>query len=70
MLVACLGKPRFIQDPEVPDDPDEKLFFVIINLDVSSITELRRITQLEIEGNIDAAGLKEFVKAHHVIPFN
>ena len=34
------------------------------------LTELRRIMQLEIKGSIDAAGLKEFVKAHHVIPFN
>lgn len=56
---------RFIQDPEVPDDPEEKLYFVIINLDVSNMTELRKITQLEIEGAIDKDGLKEFVKACH-----
>lgn len=48
----------------MPDDPEEKLYFVIISLDVSNISELRKITQLEIEGKIDKDGLKEFVKAH------
>ena len=61
---------RFIQDPEFPDDREEKLYFVIINLDVSNMTELRRITQLEIEGQIDKEGLKEFVKATRSISYS
>lgn len=37
---------------------------MIINLDVSSLTEIKRITKMEIAGTIDQEGLKEFVKAH------
>lgn len=53
---------RFITDPELPDD-DEKLFFTIINLDMASLSEVRRLTSLELEGRIDQAGLDAFVKA-------
>ena len=56
-------QPRWIQDPELPDDEEEKLFFTMINLDMSNITEVRRLTKLEMEGCIDQAGLDEFVKA-------
>lgn len=49
--------PRLIQDPELPDDPDERLFFTMINLDMSNVSELKRITRLEMEG------LKAFTKA-------
>ena len=54
---------RHIPDPELPDDPDEKLFYTIINLDMSNFTEVKRVTKLEMEGKIDQDGLKEFVKA-------
>lgn len=56
-------RPRTVADPELPDDKEERLFFTMINCDVSSITELKRITQLEMEGCIDKEGLKEFTKA-------
>ena len=56
-------QPRWIQDPELPDDEEEKLFFTMINLDMSNITEVRRLTKLEMEGCINQAGLDEFVKA-------
>lgn len=55
-------EPRYIADPELPDDSDEKLFFTIINMDFSNISELRRLTCLEMKGQIDEAGLKEFTK--------
>ena len=61
--VVGLSKPRWIQDPELPDDEEEKLFFTMINLDMSNVTEVRRLTKLEMEGCIDQAGLDEFVKA-------
>ena len=54
---------RLIQDPELPDDPDEKLYFTMINLDMANITEVKRMTKLEMEGCIDQAGLDVFVKA-------
>ena len=60
---ACLGKPRWIQDPELPDDEEERLYFTMINMDMSNLTEVRRLTKLEMEGCIDQAGLDEFVKA-------
>ena len=34
----------------------------MINLDISNISELRRLTQLEMEGCIDKDGLAEFTK--------
>ena len=52
---------------KLPDDPDEKLFYTIINLDMSNITEVKRVTTLEMEGRIDADGLREFVKAGYFI---
>lgn len=60
-------QPRFIQDPELPDDSDERLWFTIVNLDLSNISELRRITKLEMEGTIDKAGLEEFTKVPRLI---
>lgn len=47
------------------DDADEKLYYTIINLDMSNFTEMKRMTGLEMEGKIDQEGLSEFVKAHH-----
>ena len=35
----------------------------MINLDMSNVSELKRITKLEMEGCIDEEGLKEFTKA-------
>ena len=58
--VSCW--PRTITDPELPDD-DEKLYFTIINLDMASLSEVRRLTSLEMEGRIDQAGIDAFVKA-------
>ncbi|CAJ1405006.1 unnamed protein product [Effrenium voratum] len=58
---------RTVADPELPDDKEERLFFTMINCDVSSITELKRITQLEMEGCIDKEGLKEFTKGGGVL---
>lgn len=52
-----------MQDPEVPDDPEEKLFWTMINLDMSNISEVQRVTKLEMQGCIDQAGLDEFAKA-------
>jgi len=54
---------RLIQDPELPDDEEEKLYFTMINLDLSNVSELKRLTKLEMEGCIDEEGLKEFTKA-------
>ena len=34
----------------------------MINLDMANITEMKRITKLEMEGCIDQAGLDEFTK--------
>ncbi|CAJ1441781.1 unnamed protein product [Effrenium voratum] len=61
------GEKWTIQDPELPDDKDERLFFTMINLDISNISELRRLTQLEMEGCIDKDGLAEFTKGGGVL---
>lgn len=58
-----LSNLRWINDPELPEDDDEKLYFTMINLDMSNITEVQRLTKLEMQGCIDQAGLDEFVKA-------
>lgn len=61
-------QPRWIRDPELPDDDDEKLFFAMINLDMSNVTEFQRLTKMEMEGCIDEAGLQEFQKAPQYKP--
>lgn len=53
---------RTIPDPELPDDPDEKLYFTLIDLDISNTSEYARLTKMECEGCIDEQGLQEFVK--------
>ncbi|CAK9079159.1 unnamed protein product, partial [Durusdinium trenchii] len=59
-----------IQDPELPDDKDERLFFTLISLDVANISEFSRLTRLEMEGQIDEEGLREFVKGGGVLDPN
>ena len=54
--------PRTIPDPEFPDDKDEVLFFVLVEFNVEDIRELRRITALELKGELDADGVKAFVE--------
>ncbi|CAK9052372.1 Uncharacterized protein SCF082_LOCUS28656 [Durusdinium trenchii] len=56
-----------IQDPELPDDKDERLYFTLINLDMANISEMQKLTRMEIEGCIDQAGLDEFVKGGGVL---
>ena len=58
----CIVLPRTIADPELPDDPDERLYFVLLDLDVSNSSEYQRLTKMECEGCIDESGLQEFVK--------
>ena len=55
--------PRTMQDPEFPDDPKEKLYFVLVEFNVEDIRELKRITQLEMAGTLDQDGVKAFVEA-------
>ena len=47
----------FISDPECED---EQLFFVLVNIDISNINELRRITQMEVKGGVSSEMLKAF----------
>lgn len=54
---------RTVQNPELPDDPTELLFFVLVELNVENIAELKRITSLEMEGTPDSDQLKQFVEA-------
>lgn len=54
---------RTIQDPEFPDDPEEKLFFVMVELNIEDIRELKRVTQIELQGALDPEGVKAFVEA-------
>ncbi|CAK9117887.1 unnamed protein product [Durusdinium trenchii] len=51
-----------VPDPELPGE-GELLYFVMVEMNIEDIKELRRITQLEMEGTLDADGLKAFVEA-------
>lgn len=54
---------RTVSDPEFPNDPEELLYFVLVELDIENIAELKRVTKLEMEGGLDADCLKAFVEA-------
>ena len=62
-LVDHVALPRTIQDPEFPDDPAEQLFFVLVELNLENVSELKRVTQMELHGSLDNEGLKQFVEA-------
>lgn len=51
-----------MDDPELPGE-NEKLYFVLIDLDITDTKELRRVVQLEMSGSLDQDGLKAFVEA-------
>ena len=59
LLLSCV--PRTIDDPEFPGE-DEFLFFVMVEFNVEDIKELKRITTLELQGTLDADGVKQFVE--------
>ena len=50
---------RTIPDPESPED---KLFFVFVEINIDDIRELKRITKLELSGGVDAETLSAFTK--------
>ncbi|CAL1164245.1 unnamed protein product [Cladocopium goreaui] len=60
--VEALFQTRTMEDPEFPGE-DEYLFFVMVEFNIEDIRELRRITQLELTGTLDADGVKAFVEA-------
>ena len=60
---SFLSHVRVVQDPELPEDPNAVLYFVMVELNVENIAELKRITQLEINGTLDSDGLAQFVEA-------
>ena len=49
-----------MNDPEFPGE-DEHLFFVLVEFNIEDVKELKRITQLELTGTLDADGIKAFV---------
>ena len=59
--------PRTCQDPELPDDPEEKLYFVLVDLDYINSSEFRRATQLELKGKISEDQLAAFKEAGGVL---
>ena len=48
---------------EDPEDSDDLLYFVLINIDINNINELKRTTSLEIAGQVDQEILKAFTEA-------
>ena len=52
---------RTIPDPEFPGE-DEHLYFVMVELNMDDIKELKRVTQLEMQGTLDSEGLQAFVE--------
>ena len=59
---------RTIPDPEFPGE-DEVLFFVMVKFNMDDIKELKRVTQIELSGQLDQDGLKAFVEASWYIWF-
>ncbi|CAK9104388.1 unnamed protein product [Durusdinium trenchii] len=55
-----------IPDPEFPGE-DEHLYFVMVELNLDDIRELKRVTSLELQGTLDPAGLKAFVEEGEVV---
>ena len=39
------------------------MFFVLVEFNIEDIRELKRITQMELTGTLDADGVKAFVEA-------
>ena len=54
--------PRTVQNPELPDEND-LLYFVLVELNIENIAELKRVTKLELEGQLVPDQLKQFVEA-------
>ena len=61
-----LGHLRTIPDPEFPGE-DEHLFFVMVELNLDDVKELKRVKALEMQGTLDAEGVKAFVEALQLI---
>ncbi|CAE7228611.1 ttn-1 [Symbiodinium necroappetens] len=55
---------RTIIDPESPED---KLYFVFVEINIDDIRELKRITKLELSGGVDSETLAAFTKAGGVL---
>ncbi|CAE7033504.1 unnamed protein product, partial [Symbiodinium sp. CCMP2456] len=55
---------RTITDPESPED---KLYFVFVEINIDDIRELKRITKLELSGGVDSETLAAFTKAGGVL---
>lgn len=53
-----------IQDPE---DEDSKLYFVLVTIDVSNISQLRKITSLECSGGVSPEILAAFTEQGGVL---
>lgn len=53
---------RTVPDPNFPGE-DEVLFFVMVELNLDDIRELKRVTALEMQGSLDSDGLRAFVEA-------
>ncbi|CAJ1400261.1 unnamed protein product [Effrenium voratum] len=51
-----------IGDPEFPDDPEERLYFVMVELNIEDVRELKRVTEMELSGTLDKDGVKAFVE--------
>jgi len=43
------------------------LYFVLVELNLDNISELKRVTQLEMSGKLDADGVKAFVDVSRLI---
>lgn len=52
---------RTVPDPEFPGEPDELLYFAMVEINMDDIKELKRITALEMQGSLDSDGLRAFV---------
>ncbi|CAE7360777.1 unnamed protein product, partial [Symbiodinium pilosum] len=52
---------------EDPEDSDDLLYFVLINIDINNINELKRTTSLEIAGQVDQEILKAFTEEGGVL---
>ena len=59
-------KKQGLQIPD-PEDPDDSLFFCLVDIDLKNLNELRRVTSLEAKGQVSEEMLKAFTEAGGVL---
>ena len=52
-----------MQDPELPDDPDEHLYFCMVDFNVVNAAEFKKVASMEMSMGVSAEQVKAFTEA-------